>query len=605
VAPADRRAGAFAADLQRAVALERLLPGGLAHRRQRVAGDAGQGVEREFAGAALDRVDQPQRMRDGVVAADAGAHVLEFLVAGLGDVGRHLAFAAAVGTLLPGHHQQVARVRREAGVDDLDVVAEEHRGGGAGRVGLAPGVLLRALGLAALAVAAQGLERAQLLLAQGVGGRRRGRIALGPRAGDLGGGAVGAPMEPVVARAPEHAAVGGETDLRLGLGGAGELDQAAAGQVAYEHVTVADEGHAPALRVVGRIRRIQGGALGIRDPLQGAAGHRLAPSVAHRGAFALEQQLGLAAIPAPPGLFHRRADPVRLGHRLLEGEIAAGRGLGGARQGQGRQQQRQQAQCGPRGRLGHGQNRHMDWRRRVAVPSGAPHGWRSWVGALAAAAAGGDPVPLVRQRGLPQEPPSLMSAVIQPALPAVEDLPLVAGHPARVVVFDGSTRVTLGQFLAQARALAERLPEARCVAHLSEDRYRFLLGFCAAALRGQVALLPPSGAPQTLADVIQAHADGGAYRLGGECGMDVPGPETAAELAPANGPTPLVRRGDLAAIGYTSGSTGRPQAHSKTWGAFATGTGQNLAALADLWGDQQPQVVATVPSQHMYGMEMS
>ena len=227
------------------------------------------------------------------------------------------------------------------------------------------------------------------------------------------------------------------------------------------------------------------------------------------------------------------------------------------------------------------------------------------MGALAAAAAGGDPVRLVRRRGLPQELPSLMSAVIQPALPAVEDLPLVAGDPARVVVFDGSTRVTLGQFLAQARALAERLPEARCVAHLSEDRYRFLLGFCAAALRGQVALLPPSGAPQTLADVIQAHADGGAYRLGGECGMDVPGPETAADLAPANGPTPLVRRGDLAAIGYTSGSTGRPQAHSKTWGAFATGTGQNLAALADLWGDQQPQVVATVPSQHMYGMEMS
>src|SRR5690606_12101659 len=54
-----------------------------------------------------------------------------------------------------------------------------------------------------------------------------------------------------------------------------------------------------------------------------------------------------------------------------------------------------------------------------------------------------------------------------------------------------------------------------------------------------------------------------------------------------------------------SGSTGRPQAHAKTWGAFATGTAQNLAALADLWAGQQPQVVATVPPQHMYGMEMS
>src|SRR5690606_17768600 len=153
------------------------------------------------------------------------------------------------------------------------------------------------------------------------------------------------------------------------------------------------------------------------------------------------------------------------------------------------------------------------------------------------------------------------------------------------------------------RELAARLPEARYVAHLSTDRYRFLLGFCAAALRGQVALLPPSGAPRTLAEVLQAHADGGAYRLGGDCGLEVPGPRAAPGAGDVG--VPRVRLADLAAIGYTSGSTGRPQAHAKTWGGFATGTGQNLAALADRWGERQPQVVATVPPQHMYGMEMS
>ncbi|WP_447729099.1 AMP-binding protein [Pseudoxanthomonas suwonensis] len=198
-----------------------------------------------------------------------------------------------------------------------------------------------------------------------------------------------------------------------------------------------------------------------------------------------------------------------------------------------------------------------------------------------------------------------MSAVIQPALPAVQDLPLAAGDPARVLLFDGHGSVTLGAFLDQARALAGRLPDARYVAHLSEDRYRFLLGFCAAALRGQVALLPPSGAPRTLADVLRAHADGGSYRLGGNQGLPVPGLEEARDRLASGLEIPRVGSGDLAAIGYTSGSTGRPQAHAKTWGGFATGTAQNLAALADLWGDQQPQVVATVPSQHMYGMEMS
>ncbi len=44
----------------------------------------------------------------------------------------------------------------------------------------------------------------------------------------------------------------------------------------------------------------------------------------------------------------------------------------------------------------------------------------------------------------------------------------------------------------------------------------------------------------------------------------------------------------------------------KTWAAFRTSTAQNLAALADLLAPHgSTHVVATVPPQHMYGMEMS
>src|SRR5690606_3842192 len=305
-----------------------------------------------------------------------------------------------------------------------------------------------------------------------------------------------------------------------------------------------------------------------------------APGVAHRAALALEQQLRLASVPAPPGLLHRRADPVRVGHRLFQGE-GGGRGLRGRGQGQGGQQQRQQAPRGPRKGLGHGRNRVVDWRRRVPARSAAAtaEGHARPQPCLPTPGPAAILYRLVRQRGLSQEPPSPMSAVIQPALPAVEDLPLAAGDPARVLVFDARGGVTLGQFLAQARDLAGRLPEARHVAHLAEDRYRFLLGFCAAALRGQVALLPPSGAPRTLSEVLRAHAEGGAYRLGGEDGIPVPGLEAARGAPVAAAATPRVRSGDLAAIGYTSGSTGRPQAHAKTWAGFATGTAQNLAAL--------------------------
>lgn len=189
-----------------------------------------------------------------------------------------------------------------------------------------------------------------------------------------------------------------------------------------------------------------------------------------------------------------------------------------------------------------------------------------------------------------------MSAVIQSHSPVPGRLPLAVGDPGRVLVFGAGRRLGLGDFLAQAHALAATLPAARHVAHLAEDRHRFLLGFCAAALRGQVALLPPSGAPGTVAEILQRHGEGGAYRLDGSLPVPAGGPATAV---------PHVDADALAAIGYTSGSTGQPQAHAKTWAAFAAGTAQNLAALRDLWGDAQPWIVATVPPQHMYGMEFS
>jgi len=196
-----------------------------------------------------------------------------------------------------------------------------------------------------------------------------------------------------------------------------------------------------------------------------------------------------------------------------------------------------------------------------------------------------------------------MSAAIGASIDsAAGPLQLAAGPAARPLLFGAGPGLDLGRFRARVHALAARLPEARYVVHLAEDRQQFLLGFCAAALRGQVALLPPSGAPGTVAEILAAHGNDGycldpALLARLEAGL--PGPEAGPD-------EPLqVRAGALAAIGYTSGSTGRSQAHAKTWAAFAAGARQNFLALHDLWGAAQPQVVATVPAQHMYGMEMS
>ena len=197
-----------------------------------------------------------------------------------------------------------------------------------------------------------------------------------------------------------------------------------------------------------------------------------------------------------------------------------------------------------------------------------------------------------------------MSAVVHTSVqPATS--PLVAGED-RIVAFDALRPVRVAQFLAQVRALATQLPAGRHAVNLCEDRYRFLVAFCAVAMRGQTTLLPPSRAPAVIADALRVHAD--SYCVG-DIPLDDPPPAywlLPGLLPERDGMIPRIADDALVAIGFTSGSTGAPVANPKTWGSFRTSTAQNLAALQDLWPvASPPQVVATVPSQHMYGMELS
>ena len=196
-----------------------------------------------------------------------------------------------------------------------------------------------------------------------------------------------------------------------------------------------------------------------------------------------------------------------------------------------------------------------------------------------------------------------MSAVIRPAQ---RGTPLASGADARAIAFDGGGVVPLARFLAQVRGLATLLPPGRHAINLCEDRYRFLVAFCAVALRGQVTLLPPSRAPAMVAEALARHAE--SYCLGD--GLPDPVPERYWRLPDVllehPGEAPLLDDDALVAIGFTSGSTGAPKANPKTWGGFRASTAQNLGALRHLWprGAVLP-VVATVPPQHMYGMELS
>jgi acyl-coenzyme A synthetase/AMP-(fatty) acid ligase len=168
--------------------------------------------------------------------------------------------------------------------------------------------------------------------------------------------------------------------------------------------------------------------------------------------------------------------------------------------------------------------------------------------------------------------------------------------------------VSAAQFLAHVQQVAATLPSGSAAVNLCEDRYDFLVVFCAVVLRGQANLLPSSRAPQAVMDVMAGYP--GSYAVGEQALEPAPPgyhriPALDAEAAVGEGfVAPLIPSEQVVAIGYTSGSTGVPKSYPKTWRSFHASNAGNLRVLRAVVGERF-EVVATVPPQHMYGMEMS
>ena len=172
--------------------------------------------------------------------------------------------------------------------------------------------------------------------------------------------------------------------------------------------------------------------------------------------------------------------------------------------------------------------------------------------------------------------------------------PLIADyHPNAVLAWRADGPATQGQFVAEALALAAQLPPHGDAINLCEDRYRFMLAFCAVCLRGQTNLLPNSKAPAAIEALLQE--DAARYVLDDEMASAIAG------AVPSD--SPLIEATHIAAIVSTSGSTGAPQHHAKTWSVLCD-TAQ-LARDVFLPDEDSVNIVATVPPQHMYGLETS
>lgn len=184
-------------------------------------------------------------------------------------------------------------------------------------------------------------------------------------------------------------------------------------------------------------------------------------------------------------------------------------------------------------------------------------------------------------------------------------IPLLRGFRAGSLLEWGSPGgVPLERFIGSARALAARLPRRRHVLNLCEDRYRFLLGFAAALIAGQVTLMPPSRAPEALRRIRFQCRD--SYCVAGDetapDGMEsvrIGLEDESPALEPA---IPEIAASQDAAILFTSGTTGQPAAHSKSWGSLCAGA-DALTACLGLSPQSPCAILGTVPSQHMFGLE--
>lgn len=177
-------------------------------------------------------------------------------------------------------------------------------------------------------------------------------------------------------------------------------------------------------------------------------------------------------------------------------------------------------------------------------------------------------------------------------------LPLLsADAPDDGIAWWRSQAVRRAAFLGHVARVARRLPSARFILNLCEDRYLFLVAFAAVGANGQTNLLPSNRASLHLQRLAEEYPD--SARIEDEAVASWLMADVADRAAPV---VPELPGEHVMAIAFTSGSTGRAKPNPKTWRELVGGARQ---AQMRFGFDRTTSIVATVPPQHMYGLETS
>lgn len=179
-------------------------------------------------------------------------------------------------------------------------------------------------------------------------------------------------------------------------------------------------------------------------------------------------------------------------------------------------------------------------------------------------------------------------------------------EPGSPVAIDGDRVLAARDLATRATVLAEAFPGDRAIVCLCADRTHVATLLLTGLLRNRPCVMPHDHAPETLQRLRDRYAGAVAVAEGeraGRLGATAIEPLVAgADADPATPASTRFAADRCAAHVFTSGSTGEPRVHAKPWGAL-TASGQALRRRFDIGPGHR--VVATVPGQHVYGLEAS
>jgi acyl-coenzyme A synthetase/AMP-(fatty) acid ligase len=186
-----------------------------------------------------------------------------------------------------------------------------------------------------------------------------------------------------------------------------------------------------------------------------------------------------------------------------------------------------------------------------------------------------------------------------------------------------NTKVNISQFLGHVYAVAELLPPHKYAINLCENRYLFMVSFCALLIKNQINLLPPNKKLMTQQWLIEKYKDvyvlddsklGESINFTSVSESEASGKESKqfvvnilkADFVNAEKikNIPNIPLNQLAAIAFTSGSTGESKPNEKTWQTIVESSQNNALNMLGNRNELMYQL-ATVPPQHMWGLETS